>query len=57
MLPASDQETRQTTDGNLPDAAQRDQFVVKGDRETDLRLELVYLLLVLRSLCWESASS
>ena len=29
MLPASDQETRQTTDGNLPDAAESDQFVVE----------------------------
>lgn len=26
MLPASDQETRQTTDGNLPDTAESDQF-------------------------------
>jgi hypothetical protein len=35
MLPASDQETRQTTDGNLPDAASSDQFAVEGERQTD----------------------
>lgn len=29
MLPASDHETRQTTDGNLPDAADCDQLAVE----------------------------
>ena len=51
MLPASDQETRQTTDGNLPDAAESDQLAVKGQRQTDLLMELAHLLLVLQSLC------
>ena len=46
MLPASDQDTRQTTDGNLPDPVNSDQFVVERERPTDLLMEPVHLLLV-----------
>ena len=35
MLPASDQETRQTTDGNLPDPGDCSQFAIEEKRPTD----------------------
>ena len=44
MLPASDQDTRQTTDGNLPDPVDGDQFAVEREQPTDLLMKLVHLL-------------